>query len=425
MRHLSILLVELIIIITFPKITFANSLTVTDKIGVFGLPDDAAANDLGVTWTRFAFPQWKQYLANPTSFDDRLSKLHTTKVIATIRSVNDKDMVECGQDPDALLAVAHATDQVPQGKSIYDFISCMPKDLDSTKKGSYRDFITQAVAAGKGKVDAWQIENEVYSTITRFWLGDARGEFDNFITLFTTTSKMIRTLDPSTPILAPGITLGHTDFNQTGTPQPATTAQQKGVDIIDTNVRRLFTDACSNFDVIDLHLYYTVESIPGRVAWLQKIMNETGCIKPIWSTEISGPDPFGKQTLTDAQFVQQQADELGLRLQTAFNSGIEKVIYFIYQQVSGSTDQGVAKLGLVDDEGIPKSAYAQMQAFTKVSSSVSGTTKPADKVTTQKRTLPLRKIALYGSIGVGAIIIIGAIVVFLHKKQPPAPNQEL
>ena len=252
MKQLAIFCIELILIFALPKITFASNLVITDKIGVFGLPDDAEAQDLGVTWTRVAFPQWKQYLSKPSSFNERFAKLQKTNVIATIRSVNNKDYVVCGQDPDTLLSEANATDKVPAGKSIYDLISCMPKDLVSTEKGSYRDFITQAITSGKGKVDAWQIENEVYSTITRFWLGDARGEFDNFIKLFSLTSQMIRTIDPNTPILAPGITFGHIDYDTIGNPKPTTNAQKESIEIIDKTVRRLFTDACSDFDVIDI-----------------------------------------------------------------------------------------------------------------------------------------------------------------------------
>lgn len=426
MRKFLLVLISFFLALTLFKSARAANTSLPDTIGVFGLPDDNAATDLGVTWTRLALTEWKKYLANPNELASKLNKLKNTKVIATLRSVSSKEMVSCGQDPEALVAKYNIADKIPAGKTVYDIFSCPPKDYLSTSPGSYADFLTKIVTTSNGKVDAWQIENEVYGPINRFWLGDAPGEFDNFIKHFKFTSDFIRKLDPNTPILAAGITIGNNEFNSSGVALSTGTNQSKGMQIIDKNVRQLFSQACSSFDVVDIHLYHTVESIQNRITWLKKVMSETKCIKPIWSTEISGPDPFGKQTLTDAQFVQQQASELGLRLQTAQSSGIEKTIYFLYQQVPGSTDQGVAKLGLVDGNSNKKPAYAAMQEFAQGQNATTAKQKNGNSNSMVNKTkFPMRKLVVYGGVLATLLFFIGVVVIIRRKIQkPPSPPHQ-
>ncbi len=127
----------------------------------------------------------------------------------------------------------------------------------------------------------------------------------------------------------------------------------------------MFKRACPYFDVIDIHLYHTVESIPGRVRWLKSIMQEANCSKPIWSTEISGPQ-LADRGDADEAFYQDQAKELPVRLQAALDSGIEKVFYFHYRDGApdAAPDIMYATLGLVTNDGRKKPAYKAMRKFT-------------------------------------------------------------
>ena len=154
------------------------------NVGVFGLPDDAAARDLGVTWTRVASPAWSEYENNRQKVLKRFDNFKSTKIIATIRAKYGAKTV-CAVNLEEYVSdmAPRLKKRVPKDRNLGDLVSCMPKDIGSTLPGSYRYFIRSVVKDLKGKVSAWQIENEVYSSSGKFWLGDKQGEFDNFIKL--------------------------------------------------------------------------------------------------------------------------------------------------------------------------------------------------------------------------------------------------
>ena len=335
------------------------------KIGVFGLPDNKAAKDLGIKWTRIAAPQWDNY--NDKKSKDEIKKrfkgLNDVNVIATIRA-NSENKTNC------LVDLRKIIEQVGLDKEdvLTDALnnpgkygSCMPKNIDE-----YLVWVRQTVKDLKKYVVAWQIENEVYSTMTKFWWGDSVGEFDNFIKLFKVVSREIKVKDPGKTILAPGIALGLQEFDDQGKIVPSDDKKTSiATPIVDKNVKKLFSEACNSFDVVDIHLYHTIESIPNRILWLKNIMNETNCVKPIWTTETSGPnykDPAFSAEVTRNNLEQKQAEDLPERLETMLNSGVEKAIYFLYQDAkSGKGDAILNTLGLLDKFGNKKQAYFVMQ----------------------------------------------------------------
>lgn len=335
----------------------------SERIGVFGLPNDDAAEDLGVSWTRVAAPKWKDFEKNPRVVKQRFAGLEKTNVVATIRAVYGGKTV-CAVSLKEVLSRLNneMVERIPAGADLGDLVSCMPKDLESDAPGSYRDFVRTAVTQ-LPEVDAWQIENEVYSAATKFWLGDKQGEFDNFMLLFKTASAEIRAARPDVLILAPGIAIGRVDVDADGNVQSNRQRINLAFPVIENNVRRLLTEACGDFDVVDLHLYHTVENIPNRVKWLQRLMRETNCTKPIWSTEDSGPSPYlgspYESLLGTSEFDELQAGEIYPRLNTTLDSGVDKAFYFIYKE--GPTDRATENLGLLDEAGVKKPAYYAMQ----------------------------------------------------------------
>ncbi|MFA4842690.1 MAG: hypothetical protein WC658_02525, partial [Candidatus Omnitrophota bacterium] len=301
-----------------------------------------------VGWTRLPL-WWSNYDAKGETLRQRLKELEGVKILATIRAVH-LTKTNCP---------ARATSRFRQQ------MSCPPKDM-----GEYKNFVREVVRNYKDRVAAWQIENEIYGGITTYWVEEERGSIGHFISLFKVASEVIRQEDPGKPILAPGIALVRgTEFDEKGnvrfTQARLTPKLQKKIfEVCEQNVKKVLTELCGYFDAMDIHLYHTVESIPSRSKWLKKLMRETGCIKPIWSTEIAGPQLYDKEDAGE-NFYAAQAEELPLRLQAALNNGIEKVFYFHYRdgENKSSPDVIFATCGLVTADGKKKPAYKAMQEF--------------------------------------------------------------
>jgi len=355
-----------------------NRLVDLSKIGVFGIPNKIAAQDLGVKWTRLPNPHWSDYTTEEekakvkTQFQDLKSA--DVNIIATIRA-NNPSKINCPaikqlKDNPSLIEEKFQRDvRAIEFLSEEDLIrltkvSCYPKDMNE-----YLLWVKSTVSELKNYVAAWQIENEVYASPSIYWAGDEIGKFDNFINLFEQTSKVIRGEDPGKPILAPGIAFGsqQPEFNTCGQPINLNRSSEScSFCTVEKNVKELLSKSCSNFDVMDIHLYHTIESIPNRVRWLKGTMKETNCTKPIWSTEISGPtiqDPAYSGKVTEDNFLEKQAEEVAPRLQTALNSGVEKVIYFLYKDAAGEGVSQPQTLGLVDSNGDKKPAYFSFKEF--------------------------------------------------------------
>lgn len=322
-----------------------------DKIGVFGLTDDTSASELGVGWTR-APVTWIAYEKQKEKFDQAVQDLTNTKILATLRSVNSQKTT-CYRELTGLGA---------------NDISCYPKNMDE-----YEEFIRSVVTSYKNDVDAWQIENEIYLSYGKYWNGDNEGEIDNFITLFNTAKSVIDEVDPGKAILAPGIALHNVDFDSNGNALlgGASEIDKQTFPIIEKNVARFYKEACGSFSIADIHLYHSVDSITNRIKWLGKIMDSSNCQKPIWATEVSGPDIEASDTdLAPEQkenIANEQAKELPLRIKKAFDAGVEKVFYFHFKDTPnsrGTQDQKLKNLGLVKDDGTKKPAFSEMQKLT-------------------------------------------------------------
>lgn len=346
----------------------SSAIITKDKIGVFGLPDDAAAADLGVGWTRIPL-FWADYEQNPAKFDQQQAGLVATKTLYTVRAVNEVK-TNCYIDTSQLVKYGYnLTDQ--QKAHPGAFASCYPKDMSQ-----YRQFIRGLATKYKGSVQAWQIENEVYGVMPNYWSGDPEsGEIDNYITLFKAASEEIKAVDPTVPVLMAGEALGVMKFDDTGNPLPlpagTPTSKVSSYTKNLSNVEKFFTQACNSIDVADLHLYHTIPSIPQRIKWFKNVMVRTSCNKPIWTTEGSGPNPQDPEYVnlytTETQIATAAAKDLPERIKTQFAAGEEKVFYLPYKE--SSVDPIQEHLGLLDEQGAKKPAYYALKQLTKEVSS--------------------------------------------------------
>jgi len=236
----------------------------------------------------------------------------------------------------------------------------MPKDIDSQEEGSYRYFVRDVVKNLKGKVHAWQIENEVYGAPNKFWLGDKRNEFDNYIRLYKTAAEEIRKIDPDTPIITPGILVGKIDFSADGTPRPKSERERVVISTVTKNLKRLLSECGEYIDGVDIHLYCSIDSIPGQIQWLNNIMGETKCVRPLWATEI-GPSPGMRGTIDRKKYSADQAEEICQRFKVVLDSGAICAIYYLYKD-NLKGDRFAQYNGLVDANGKKKPAYIKLRS---------------------------------------------------------------
>lgn len=346
--------------IGFPR---AHALSRIDpnKMGVFGIPNDVAANAIGATWTRYTL-NWQNW--------DNWKKGNGVKPppITAIESSPSLKIVLTS-------APIHSTKtKCSKQRAVAGEVVCPQKDLTE-----YKQWVRDVVSAYQDKVYIWQLGNEVYSPdIIKFWGGsyDDPNAID-FLDTFSAGVEAVRGVSSSARIAAPGIAFEKVDFTSTGQPQPSTTDTTEWQGIA-SNFEKLVATQCANKDFFGTHLYRTVESIPGRVAWTKQ---KTGsCPKPILATEIGmniGGDykESNGRTVSAQKVADAQQAEIEARYTSAINAGVEMADWFYYQDKTGGSGavDSLAFFGLVDGTGNPKPAYSSLVTLTGAPGGTGGT----------------------------------------------------
>jgi hypothetical protein len=214
-------------------------------------------------------------------------------------------------------------------------------------------------------VDCWQIENEQDSKT--WWTGTAQ----EYLELLRVANRALRAADPGAKIALGGFTseiltiaaldaqgvkkeeiarqLGHR--GQLGSKEIA--AARANV----AKVEAILAGAKDLVDVVDVHLYNDPQALPTRVAWVRSRMRAHGYEKPIWATEIGGPD-----SLVSPYSDRAQSEELVKRIALALGSGVEKVFWLgmIEMETQG---ERFNRLGLVRRSGEVKPAFRAYQGL--------------------------------------------------------------
>lgn len=177
----------------------------------------------------------------------------------------------------------------------------------------YREFITNLVRRYKGRVKYYQIENEVYGLYYSYGWYDSP---QSFLDLFQTASQAIRIEDPEAKILCPGIAFGDTDFSL-----PIETIKGQ---MTTTFIKHMLIDMEPYYDIVDLHIYYSIESIPSRIKWIKKRI--CGTNKKIWATEVGGVDSRTGQNPNDLTL---QANDLVKRFVLLYGLGVERAFWLL------------------------------------------------------------------------------------------------
>ncbi len=140
-----------------------------------------------------------------------------------------------------------------------------PKDL---KK--YYDFVYAAVKRTKGKVRYF--ENEFEADLKKHWGGTEK----EYAELLKTFYRAVKAANPEALVIMGG----HSGSFVKGEP-----LRKEFFDYV-------FREAKDSFDLVDLHLYADVYTIPYRVEWFRKRMAEIGVNKGIVAVEYGGPTPL-------------------------------------------------------------------------------------------------------------------------------------
>lgn len=255
----------------------------------------------------------------------------------------------------------------------------LPVQMDA-----YKAFLQQTVKRYGNKVKYWQIGNEVYG-LGQFWAGTP----EDYLSLLKVTHETIKRVDSTAKIIPAGIALGTINIEQVAQNRVSSRIQS-ALDFIDL----VLSEGKDYFDLLDIHLYYTYESIEKRVKYVTDRMSKFGYRKPVISTEIGGPDirafismqefneltrispqnarsrnekiqkiierkPSAKVILLDEyreQLNRLVAEEVIRRYVACINSGVQKVFWLILSS-RGGPDPLWDKMALVDKRGRPNAGY--------------------------------------------------------------------
>jgi len=384
-----IILITVFVILNRSNADITPNPQLSDRIGVFGLVNPEMAEDLRVGWTRYpiVWTEWEEFRNSGTltpkirALDRFRQRNPGVKIIITLDS-NHPTKTKCFMDDPVFRQQHNITDKLYA--TFRPKANCPPKNLSE-----YKEYVRDIVTVGKDFVTAWQIGNEVFATPrwdTVFYNGpfDDPNEID-YLDEFNAAYTTIKEIDPNAVIVSPGINFHRSEFdNLLNHIQLSDPDEQEKWNNIAINFSKLIINNCNKIDMVDIHLYHTIASIPNRVKWTSKVLNESNCNKPIISTEIAGPNPipgsteFENYILNDSQFQADQANDLQTRITLALNNGIQATLWFYSQDLktaqeiidnyndpeySSASNILLSKFGLVEKDGDFKPAYYKLQTL--------------------------------------------------------------
>ncbi len=317
--------------------------------GTAGAESSSLLQELGVGWMRIPV-RWDQIEPHPGVYrwkqvEEALAQHERSdpdlRIMVTVRAVSPW--------------AGGKSSRGPQPKA-----TLPPRDLNA-----YYQFMFGLASRGRAIVNCWQIENEEDSP--SWWAGTA----EQYLELLRTAHRAIRAADPNVKIALGGFTSELTtvaalaargvdkteiarQLGSRGPVSPKTEAYFRAeVDFMDA----VLAGAGDSVDVVDIHLYNDYRTIPARVEWLRERMRVHGYEKPIWSTEVGGPD-----TQVESYSEKAQAMQMVKRAALALGSGVQKVFWLGLFELQGEGAR-FDHLGLVTARSRKKPAFLVYQAL--------------------------------------------------------------
>ncbi len=205
------------------------------------------------------------------------------------------------------------------------------------KNRAYERFLRELVRRYKGKVQHWQIENEITAS-GQFFVGS----IDDYVQVLRRAYRIVKEEDSSAQVVLAGFPTGPVEWFLSGLGPMNTTWTKEQV----ANYRAILSKARDAFDILDLHLYITPETMPQRIQFFRNEMRSLGYERPIWVTETGGPDTRyidargpDKSDLSFRNLPQDvQAAELIKRFTFALANGVEHIFWYPIAGTNPPTD---------------------------------------------------------------------------------------
>ena len=328
-------------------------------VEAFWAPDEAARVQLG--WERILF-FWSEI--QPTGPED-WNTLH----------VDDRWLARAQADGREVVGVikqtpAWATDGLPAAG--------VPRGLylpPSDPKNLWANFVRRIAAYyGPRGVHDWIIWNEpdippdVYGH-------EFSGSVVDYYRLVKVAYQVMRAADPEAVIHLAGLTYWHDAL--AGRPQYLQRFLETASADSEAPAHNYF------FDVISLHVYFRVETIPSLIAAMNNIQAEFGLAKPVWLNETNAAPNLDPEWPTTRQMfsvdLEQQAWFVAQALALGLASGAERVEVYKFTDVLAQP--GTEPFGLLRADLSPRPALTALattiellQGFTDVRSQPTETT---------------------------------------------------
>jgi hypothetical protein len=214
--------------------------------------------------------------------------------------------------------------------------------------GQYNAWVTATTSHYKGKVAAWQIENE--PNAKAFWDGTR----DEYISLLKAGYTAAHTGDPGAVVLPAGLACGFSN---------AAPAEAKKASIGEWFNAILDSKA---YDALDLHDYYPPETpnawgitFEDYIGWERRWIKTKGFSPPLWMSEAgvsSEPVNVGGQSVGFTP--EKQAADLGKVYAQAAANGIAHVFWI---KLVDRAEQAFSFMGLETRSREPKPAFSEYQ----------------------------------------------------------------
>lgn len=309
---------------------------------MFGLTADLASG-LGAQWTRVVL-RWHNLQSRTGQLQlpgaAEMNRYRGLHILATLRAIPH------GSEPRNERKERAKTSEFPQDVRAWDRL------------------VEELSEKYKGQIAVYQIENEVDTA--EFW----NGTVDEYVALVERTARIIRRVDPQARVALSGLT---------GAWDESSNQLARG-----TKIAEIVRKSASHVDIVDIHLYWDYRLIEPRIRYLRTLTD-----KPIWCTETGGPDIRDYEGADQYRLMRQrmaqgegmddafevlreinpdsiwldpvklaavQADEVIRRFVVAFGAGVERVFWFINQDMNREANPHFYWMGLTKS-GKPKPAF--------------------------------------------------------------------
>lgn len=219
---------------------------------------------------------------------------------------------------------------------IQDYPEMHIHGIDETiKLKAYEKFVREVVKRYKNRVKHWQIENEVTSLNSGF------GKTEEYIPVLKTAHAAIKTEDGTAKVILAG--LGSNLVEPLVWEPRSDTARR-----VHSRIRDLIDKARNYFDILDLHIYHNPLHVTAKITLYQGLLQLLGLQKPIWLSELGGPDPrFYDKRLRLSEPPYTPASEVIIRYASALAAGAERVFWHQFWLLAGERPQRILNTALI------------------------------------------------------------------------------